>query len=109
MVPVAHVLGGYDLYFNFCRFRALACTASDSLRAVFFLYNINMCIIHGYLSKISYVYLLVISSGGVAYTLFDHWRATFCVITVARDRDSDSERLLYFGGVIFYYSRKRSR
>jgi len=28
-------------------------------------------------------------------------------IRVARDRDSDSERLLYFGRVIFYYSRPR--
>ena len=26
-----------------------------------------------------------------------------CFITVARDRDSDSERLLYFGRVIFLF------
>jgi len=26
------------------------------------------------------------------------------LVTVARDRDSDSERLLYFGRVIYYFS-----
>ena len=31
------------------------------------------------------------------------WALAHILVTVARDRDSDSERLLYFGRVIFIY------